>query len=296
MAKSISISCQELRAMNSINLSGKAKRFSSYAFWYYSSLDTVNKILLSKSFYVSNLALMNDKDEIDLHPDTKEIIHSLCFCNSASEKIPMWYLYSGIAGNGAAIGLSPATMLKFIRSIEYVYTIGENEQKLLIGKDIELQYGWIFYQKSSEVLYKNKWYALKNPEEFHSENYFVKSYPWEYEKEFRIVFINKSGNKLDRVKVLIPDFLIRELKIRVAPEISDDELRKILPSLNGFQDFLMSKLEKSGLKINMNLCKRNFDSFVSYIEHAEQSKNSDELNEQLNKLSRVLVEKGFPKE
>ena len=49
---------------------------------------------------------MNDLREADLHGAEKEDIFVQCFCNSDTEKIPMWYLYGGIVGRGASIGFT----------------------------------------------------------------------------------------------------------------------------------------------------------------------------------------------
>ncbi len=106
------ISAVELLQKNKIDLDGNAKDFSQTKFWYYTKVDTVSKILESRSFHVSNLARMNDKAEALLHDSDKEKVHALCFCNSRSEKIPMWYLYAGLSGKGAAIGITPSPDIK----------------------------------------------------------------------------------------------------------------------------------------------------------------------------------------
>ena len=50
----IKINARDLLEKNSVNLEGKAGDFSSYSFWYYTSLDTASKILQSNGFHVSN--------------------------------------------------------------------------------------------------------------------------------------------------------------------------------------------------------------------------------------------------
>lgn len=45
MAQNNSISTKDLRNMNIVILNGKAKDFSRYTFWYYTSIDTASKIL-----------------------------------------------------------------------------------------------------------------------------------------------------------------------------------------------------------------------------------------------------------
>ena len=78
-------------------------------------------------FFASNLAIMNDKNEKELHPNNSESVHALCFCNSNTEKIPMWYLYGGITGKGCALGVTPAKMRDWIRMIKEVYVVVEED-------------------------------------------------------------------------------------------------------------------------------------------------------------------------
>lgn len=149
-----------------------------------------------------------------------------CFCNSDSEKIPMWYLYGGIAGKGASFGFTPRVMLDYIRSIKYVTELVYDSVKdnyvpgvqFEIGPDFELQAGWVFYAdyelpvkpwpKDSDVVrvnYFNKFLNVEEAEQFFDGNFFIKDYPWEYEKEFRLVFINKTGRKIDKIRIDLPE-------------------------------------------------------------------------------------------
>ena len=72
---------------NFIAKNGKELSFNN--FWYYTTLDTANKILDNKCIHVSNLSNMNDVDEIKLHEKEKDFVHCLCLCNSNTEKIPI---------------------------------------------------------------------------------------------------------------------------------------------------------------------------------------------------------------
>ena len=118
----IKISSEELKKLNQLSLPCKAKDFSNSSFWYYTNLYTADLILKNKCVYISNLSLMNDIDEAELHCKNKEFIHCFCLCNSDTEKIPMWYLYAGITGQGVSLGFSPSAMIDFISSIKTVTT------------------------------------------------------------------------------------------------------------------------------------------------------------------------------
>ncbi len=287
----ILISSDEIKEYNNIDLDIKAKQFSSSGFWYYTSADTAEKILNSHSFYVSCYNKMNDLNEIRLHESEKDIVHALCFVNSGNEKIPMWYLYGGITGEGISIGFTPSMMLSFIRSIKSVFTVNDDPnnkdktQELVVGKDVEFQYGWVFYRKPtksvvnySEVFYKNKWYTVKDRVNFEKDNYFIKDYGWNYEKEFRLVFINRTGTPHERLKVEFDESLLKKIRIRTAPEMTEEKLNGFLTT-EGALKWSKAQIIPSDLGINMDLLKKNKDSIIEYI------------CQKTNKISKAELEK-----
>lgn len=282
----ILISSRDLKDKNKNPLPKKASEFSNYTFWYYTSASTANLILDNATIHLSNIAKMNDNDEKELHKEDGSFVHCLCLCNSNTEKIPMWYLYAGIAGDGVAIGLSPSVLIQLIRSIKKLKT--EDGLELFIDQDFDIEYGWIFYRKpegKSQVFYKRKWYSLKDPDEFSSENYFIKAYSWEYEKEFRIVIHNKTGKSYPKL-ILDISPIYKKLKLKLGPEKSQDK-KDLLLQNQGFKKYLISKLECSNLGINMNLCDRNFDSFLNYIAN---SLDGNEENTDVKKMREKICE------
>ena len=284
------MAAEELKSINTPNLEGKAGDFSGYTFWQYTNADAICKILEGSCFWISNISDMNDMREADLHAAEKEYVFIQCFCNSDTEKIPMWYLYGGIIGRGASIGFTPGVMMNYIRSIKYVTELVEDSNgdfvlgdKLFIGTDFELQTGWVFYTDDNRdedgkaeknltvrVNYLNKFVNIPNGEEFYKDNYFVKTYPWEYEKEFRLVFINKTGRKIQKIRVDIPEeFRLRKdrkIKVRLAPEVRSDKdfedyRNKILVAGKEYQ----VSVTKSKLKINMDLLRKNKNDINEYV-------------------------------
>ena len=134
-------------------LNSKAKDIGQN-FYHYTRIDAVKDILRgdergNRFFFARNISVMNDTNEAKLHEDTGKKVHSFCTCSSKHEKIPLWYLYSGICGNGARLGFSPGRMLKFIKSIQVVYPVMDKEvdydHPLHIHKDFDLECGWVFY-------------------------------------------------------------------------------------------------------------------------------------------------------
>lgn len=275
------ITAKELRGKNPPKVSESLELSSNYTFWNYTSIGNLNKILESGYFFASNLAIMNDKNEKELHLNNSESVHALCFCNSNTEKIPMWYLYSGITGKGCALGVTPAKMRDWLRTIKEVYVvIGEGKEKkadteqiLSVGKDVSLECGWVFYRKGkSEIFYKNKWHRIaeEDYDEFQNDNFFIKDYPWEYEREFRILIKNKTGKNHDQLAIKIPEKIYPSLKLRLAPELTKENFQSEVKDLEGFQKFFISSNAKeSDLKISMDLLNRNKERIHEYAkEHS----------------------------
>lgn len=288
------ISESDLRNENPIVLPESTKSFSRYTFWHYTKLSTVESILENRCFHVSSFANMNDLDEADLHWKNRGDVFALCFCNSNTEKIPMWYLYSGIDGNGAALGLTPAAMLSFLSSIDSA-TIIEGKQegkKLKRGIDFDVQCGWVYYNVSSEpdrYYYRNRWYKVDNPFLFNRNNYFLKRYPWEYEQEFRIVFINKQKELFKKISVTIPDETLSSFKLMLAPEINRRSVEEKIACYPAIQDLLYRRIERSKLSINMNLLERNKTAIWDYVQaearKCGEGKNVEELVSRITKTN-----------
>lgn len=296
------ISPNDLLNLNKLDLQSVKSSTMNGKFWYYTSADTANKILLGNCFYVSNINVMNDKNEALLHGDKSNYVHALCFCNSQSEKIPMWYLYAGLTGKGISIGLNPSKLIDFINSINVLYTIEKQPKKLIVGHDIDICYGYVFYRKTEEphtIKYRNKFYELSNNiQEFKRDNYFIKDYPWEYEKEFRIVFKNYTGHPYKKLKVEVSDDILFSCEIRCAPEFTEEQLGMIY-NFDGFKKYLKSKLALSKLKINMNLFERNEPDILQYvlsIINNARKDIADNNREAIEKICNALLESGFFRE
>lgn len=297
------LSAEELRECNIPDLKGRAADFSAYTFWQYTSVGSIRLILDGDCFWVNNISNMNDLRESRLHDADKENIYVQCFCNSGTEKIPMWYLYGGITGKGASIGFTPAVMKEYIKSIQYVTELVKNAEgkyipgeQFKIGEGFDLQVGWVFYanerggnldtshagtapdeaadqDRKIRVNYRGKFVNVQNVDAFLKDNFFIKNYPWEYEKEFRLVFINKTGKKIEKIRIDIPEeFRVkknRKLKIKMGPEISNSanpaDYEKHTEPFRELDKKYNLLIQKSDLQINMDLLARNKDSINEYI-------------------------------
>jgi hypothetical protein len=236
-------------------------------FYYFTTLRTAERILSGdKENYilVSPISRMNDLHERELHATTGTNVFGLCFCNSDMDNIPMWYLYSGISGQGARIGITAKRMHSLLESIKSIYAVENNQigQKLELGIDFELEYGWIYYRNADKLVkYRNQYYTLADSlTEFEQDNYLVKDMEWNYEKEFRIVFHIKNTPP-ERIAVPIQKQMLMKnggLTVRLAPELrpacEETLAREMYAQKFGLPE---EKIKFSKLKIKMDLIARN---------------------------------------
>lgn len=294
----ILITGKDLSEKNSAAIPQKATEFAKNSFWHYTKLSTVEKIFENRCIHVSSFATMNDLDEADLHWEKRGDVFALCFSNSGTEKIPMWYLYSGIDGNGAAIRITPTLMIYFVSSIENVTVLdGKYKGKILKrGIDFDIQFGWVYYnppEQRDRFFYRNKWYRITDDlDVFLENNFFLKRYPWEYEQEFRIVFINKRKETFSKISVPISDKMISGMRLMLAPEINRKTIEETIAKYPEIKEHLYRNIKKSKLAINMNLLERNKTVILGYVQAEAKERGAENRAKQLiNILNRPKVTK-----
>ena len=104
-------------------------------FWHYTSMESTLNIARNLELWLGSMNGCNDEIEAERHRDDSSFIHIASFCNSNTEQIPLWYLYSGLKGDGAALRLTPGTMIKFLGSIETART----PQNEILHKGIDFE-------------------------------------------------------------------------------------------------------------------------------------------------------------
>ena len=255
-------------------LKSKAGDFDK-KFYHYTTVDKLMAILKGDKngdcfLFCRSIAAMNDESEKKWHKEKSKKIHSFCVCYANHEKIPLWYLYSGICGNGARIGFPPGKMLALLRSIDTIYPVigGQIDYATPLKKeeDFSLDCGWVFYlmDGNNRILYRRKSYAvIPITQSVLKKNYFIKDYPWEYEQEFRLVICNKTNVDYEAIAIPLPKKLVPHLEIMSAPERHFTETeKKKLTSLG----VSFNKIKKSDLGICMDLLKRNKMDIAAQID------------------------------
>lgn len=273
------------------------------SFFHYTVLNSAKRILTNSAhnyFYASNVNQMNDVDEATRYRNIKKQIYSVCFCNNLTENIPLWYLYGGIAGKGIRVGFRPVAMKDFLERINTVYPIvngiPDRKSPLKKGIDFELKYGWVYYADyEKNIVYRGKKYIIDMGkfQEFCKDNYFIKRYSWNYENEFRIVFIfnecvgNKIAVEFDKEKY----HKDKTLRLGFAPNYSDvncgndNEFKKIKKELKEELGLNKQIMEKSSLLINFNLLRNNLDDF---IDNLDIMLNNFDKKDRLVKIKKII--------
>ena len=201
-------------------MKGKEGKHSEYC--HYASLETIDKILNSKSFIMTQaINGLNDKRDQEQFVSGNYFI--LCFSTGVNENLPMWYMYSGYDGKGGRIRLTQKAACELESKCEYNLCerieISKNnyEWRDVLdddGKKIILKSGETMKFTMRDVLYyidngkvelqengekvKTVYIKHNNSKKFHFskehfEKYcdknpgFKKDIIWYYEKETRII-------------------------------------------------------------------------------------------------------------
>jgi len=73
----------------------KDKSKKHIIFYHYTNLESFLKILSSRSFRLTQLALVNDlEEERRINPVKRNKVFAACFNHSSDESIPLWNMYS----------------------------------------------------------------------------------------------------------------------------------------------------------------------------------------------------------
>ncbi|MBQ2738275.1 MAG: hypothetical protein IJF38_06260 [Clostridia bacterium] len=232
-------------------------------FCHYTPLDNLDNIINTKALWASPFSRINDLNEMKNRSANKND-YILCFCNSKTEQIPLWYLYSG-GSTGGRIRLTASKMRNFLTSIEIIYPVINNiidyNIPLYIDQDFSIKYGWCYYYKDDNLIrYRNTNYKLieMSQQDILSKDLFFKDYEWKYEREFRIIISLKNNIQCDSLSVPFEAKYIQDILLSPEHNRKNDE-HKALYSQGQL-------IKNSSLKCKMNILKKYFSSFPSYIQ------------------------------
>lgn len=258
-------------------LNGREYKHSYY--YHYTNLCAVNSILKNNEFWLSPICRVNDNRDKEQYGNTKQQkeFFTLCFSTGVNENLPLWYLYSGINGQGGRIRFTKASVKKLINNgVFKLITVKNNvKNKELLTleneKTMDLQFKDILYYRidGEKVSLKYNTMTNYNFNELNEKIYpfFLKGLIWYYEKETRLL-VHLKGEALKiiqqdpeneyRVSLFYNNAIKKQIHIDLAPEIDNLE--------NGINDYSEIKakfydsskihLSKYHGEIKMNLCQK----------------------------------------
>ncbi len=269
--------------INDLNEYLDGKEFSHSSYSHYTSLKNIDSILKSKTFYLSSVAKFNDK------LDSKQFVnenkfYSLCFSTGVNENLALWYLYAGLDGCGGRITFTAKQIQKLIENAQFSLQEVDDGQPIGISLDLQknhtvkIQVKDVIYFKEKKQSVDLKYNTQTNYnisksdwEEFALKyKSFLKGLIWYYEKETRIIaeltgsILKKlEKNKEYVIKMTIDDKIFKQMKIKLAPEITEETEDKVLSEYFYINKFMkktsnISLSDNSGtieMKLKDNLCK-----------------------------------------
>ena len=255
---------------------------------HYSTLTNMDKILDSEYIWLSSLKDFNDLCEFD-SADENENLYALCFSALYSENLPMWYLYGGVTGKGARITFKKTSFIKWLNNLEFILiNTRTDETENYIPVSVETHD--VIYISSENGNCRIKYNGGIN-KKLTIEGYnllkekhkgFVKSLPWFYEKEFRILVLadDEASRRLNapnseiRLAVRLRKDDFRTFDVMLGPESVITDYSAYI----GFTKFLSYKIQKSSFdKIKMNLLRKNQKSIVDDISQWYEERFSESL-------------------
>lgn len=263
-------------------LLGREYRHTQYC--HYTSLKAIDCIIGGKTFWISNVKRFNDNWDSEQFAPNEQCYYSICFSTGMNENLALWYLYSGVDGQGGRIKFNKTWFRHLLDKATFTLCETNQEGKKKLNEVCKLETGSTMNLRLHDVLYSeesedHKKYDLKYNtmtnhciSKYEFQKYkranlgFSKSIIWYHEKETRLLIelLGEAREKLDPdkfyfVEMTIDESVIKKMEIDFAPEVSEKEYSKILkkyPYIEKMSErFENVKLSKYAGLIKMNLCR-----------------------------------------
>lgn len=252
-------------------------------FFHYTKLEIINDILGGKSFLLFSPGESNDPIERGI--SRKERRFMLSFSTGIHENIPLWYLYGGVDGRGGRLSFTATQVRDMVQNAQYSLIEVDEQKKPIDGAaaiplsasdfDRTLQDVIYYEQRGNAVTLKyntmtnNERIPRQEFEEFLKRNdAFVKSLPWYYEKETRLLIELTDGmmQRLDSskqyaVKLYFGNLarVCKGMKLLLAPEAGAEDTivhSSEYPAITQFAlDSSNIRCSKLSGQIEMHLCR-----------------------------------------
>lgn len=257
------------------------KAFKHTNYYHYSDIEGIKGILNSKKLWISSMCFSNDCTEHNRFGDETYRYFQFCFSTGTTENLPLWFLYSGINGNGARISFDKKVIKDLCDfkniNLELIDTSNDKKlEQLVPNKNCSVEFKDVIYRvqegKKFRLKYNNQVnnnFSIDEMYEFEKKNpAFVKDIIWFYEKETRIL-IKVSSNKIKkelfknadkspyRIELTIPDNCYSNINLSLSPVYGKEDT-SVIDSI--LQDESVIKLNRSKIlskyagQIKINLC------------------------------------------
>ncbi len=177
----------------------KARGANHNSYKYYSNVDRIGQIIDSESICLSLGDRWNDYDDRKSFATAVKgmIRFGVCFSFSISENVAMWMLYGGVEKKGAMLDLTRKMMKEITSQSEYKLGYLSEKDEFICCKQVTRDDGCELYL--ADILYcgkaANEGYSVKRSDERvddraqepNDTRLLIKSYPWSYENEVRLI-------------------------------------------------------------------------------------------------------------
>ena len=264
----------------------KGREQNHTGYFHYTNINAIDSILMNNEFWLSHYRTFNDRADQEQFKSLG--CFSICFSTGKNENLPLWYFYSGLDGLGGRIEFTKAGIKNLIHDSKFYLVKMVNKgqydikTELVESQNMNIIFRDVIY--SSPPIDDNENYSLKyntmtnyfiSKQEF--ERYrvnhigFNKSLFWYYEKETRLLvqlnaelenLLHEDENNITSYKVVLrfDDKILKNIKIRLAPNFADEDKTTELKDKKGFQKWIRmtSKLQLSEYHgtVLFNFCSR----------------------------------------
>ena len=295
-------SFSNLDDIDDLNSYMQARPLGHGAYYHYTALSSVDAILKSNGFLIGNVKGFNDHTDAKQFEPEQDLYFSLCFTSGDNENLSLWYMYSGMNGDGARIKFTPKKIEKFLDECEYTLFEYENEAAYKANKEApsfkrKLEKNVDITQHIADILYAenrpkargftikyntmtNRKFSKEVFEKYKGQNKgLTKGLIWYYEKETRVLLKLSDDFKtiLDPQKVYAISMNVNN----IIPFIS----LQFAPEITSLESVLKKKDEKG------EFCYPNIREFILRTSKAVLSNHVGELEMKL--CDRCDIKKEF---
>ncbi len=256
-------------------------------YFHYTDIGSLNKILESKSLKMSKLwykEKANDYIEQEWYSKNGKNLFSFCLCTGTSESLPLWYLYSGVDGQGARIEFSKKAIIKLIKNSKVYIRINDKKNILEKSKYEIYAYDILYLGKDAtkdayRIKYNDKIRNNISKKEYDTIQSTYKKCPkgliWFYEKETRleIKITDEEILKNENYDIFLDiSEIIDLISVRLGPQADEQKRDDIInePKNIHIKKFIHTKLQLSDYKGEIKINIKN--------KHCDNCKNKKCLN------------------